>query len=46
MANKGTMTYKDGSVYEGWFNEEQQEGFGVYYSLADEKYVGNWKEDK
>jgi hypothetical protein len=48
-SGKGKLVWKDGSKYEGDFENGLRNGFGVYtYSKEDDRdyYEGHWKDDK
>ena len=49
QSGKGKLVFKDGEKYEGDFENDLRNGFGVYtYSKENERdyYEGHWKEDK
>ena len=43
---KGTMIYKDDSIYIGQWKNDMRDGEGELYYSSGEKYCGNFKEDK
>ena len=42
----GTMTYSDGSVYKGNFENNHRSGMGTATLADGSKYEGSWWEDK
>ncbi len=40
------MTYENGDVFEGTFDEDQIVGMGSYTCLNGDKYIGNWLDSK
>ena len=42
----GTMTYKDGGVYEGFWSHNVRSGQGTYTYPNGDVYVGGWLNDK
>uniref|UniRef100_A0A6C0K1G5 Ubiquitin-like domain-containing protein n=1 Tax=viral metagenome TaxID=1070528 RepID=A0A6C0K1G5_9ZZZZ len=43
---KGTMTYLDGSIYKGEWENDQRHGKGKLIYANGESYEGEWKDDK
>lgn len=43
---KGILTFKNGDVYKGDFEEDEMEGYGEYKSVNGEKYIGEFKKGK
>lgn len=42
---KGKLLKKDGSVYEGWWKDDMQNGPGRFINARDETvFVGNWQD--
>jgi hypothetical protein len=47
MANgKGRLTYENGDVYEGNFDNDLREGWGVFIHADGTKYEGQWEMDQ
>ncbi len=40
------MTYSDGSVYDGKWDNDSRCGFGVFAYKNGDSYTGHWKMDK
>lgn len=41
--NMVTISYEDGSRYEGEMKNDHFDGYGVFWSKSGEKYEGNWR---
>ena len=41
----GKMFYNNGCIYEGYWQNNKKEGFGIYYYFDKTKYIGNFHED-
>ena len=47
MHGKGILFYENGNTFEGEFENDEKNGFGVYiYLEREEKYEGYYKNDK
>lgn len=40
------MIHADGDVYEGDWEDDKANGYGVYLHVNGARYEGNWKNDK
>ena len=46
MANgKGRLTYENGEIYEGWWENDVKHGFGMFVHSDGTKYTGEWVQD-
>ena len=43
---KGKQTWKDGSVYEGWWIHDKANGSGRLIHADGDYYIGQWSNDK
>lgn len=43
---RGTFFFKNGEVYEGFWNNNKKEGVGTYNYINGERYYGEWKDNK
>ena len=43
---KGTAIYMDGSSYEGTWNDNRREGFGVFTNEWGNRWEGEWLDDR
>jgi len=43
---RGTFFFKNGEVYEGFWNNNKKEGVGTFNYINGERYYGEWKDNK